>query len=238
MLIAYLDESFTKDFFCFAAVLADEHAIRDLSRELDGVIASACVDYGLSPGAEIHGYPMFHGRQEWAHIGARSRVWVFEKVIDAILATNVTILLRGTHGSRLIERQDLNAYPVRYTREQICFQHILQRIEAVALKQDTHALVIADDRDDRDSHRAHFTSYKSFGTPGDYMSTRLNRLLDTVYFAPSRPSRLLQAADILAFAYRRWNTQHEPDHRSQLVMDRIRDKITTSERLHSPGNWP
>lgn len=238
LLIAYLDESFTKDFFCFAAVLADEHAIRDLSRELDAVIASACVDFGLSPDAEIHGYPMFHGLHEWAHMGVRSRVWVFERVIDAILATNVTLLLRGTHSSRLIERQDLKAYPVRYTREQVCFQHILQRIEAVALKQNTHALVIADDRDDRDSHRTHFASYKSFGTPGEYMSTRLDRILDTVYFAPSHPSRLLQAADILAFTYRRWNTQQEPDHRSQLVMDRLRDKITSSQKLHSPGNWP
>jgi hypothetical protein len=144
VLVAYLDESFTKSFFCFAAILADEHAIRDLSAELD----------------------------------------------------------------------------------------------AVASRHDTHALVIADDRDDRDSHRAHFALYKNFGTPGEYMSTRLDRLLDTVYFAPSHPSRLLQAADMLAYTYRRWNAQTEPDPRSQLTMDRLRGKITSSGKLHSPGNWP
>ena len=105
-------------------------------------------------------------------------------------------------------------------------------------RHDTHALVIADDRDDRDSHRAHFALYKNFGTPGEYMSTRLDRLLDTVYFAPSHPSRLLQAADMLAYTYRRWNAQTEPDPRSQLTMDRLRGKITSSGKLHSPGNWP
>ncbi len=238
MLVAYLDESFTKNFFCFAAILADEHAILDLSAQLDAVITAAAKDHGFSPDAEIHGYPMFHGEDDWANVGVRARVWVFERVIDAILAANVTILLRGTHTHRLLERQARKAYPVSYSREQLCFQHMLQRINAVASRHDTHALVIADDRDDRDSHRAHFALYKNFGTPGEYMSTRLDRLLDTVYFAPSHPSRLLQAADMLAYTYRRWNAQTEPDPRSQLTMDRLRGKITSCGKLHSPGNWP
>jgi hypothetical protein len=213
VLVAYLDESFTKSFFCFAAILADEHAILDLSAQLDAVITAAAKDHGFSPDAEIHGYPMFHGEDDWANVGVRARVWVFE-------------------------RQARKAYPVSYSREQLCFQHMLQRINAVASRHDTHALVIADDRDDRDSHRAHFALYKNFGTPGEYMSTRLDRLLDTVYFAPSHPSRLLQAADMLAYTHRRWNAQTEPDPRSQLTMDRLRGKITSSGKLHSPDNWP
>lgn len=238
MIIAYVDESFSRSFFCFAAVLADEHAIRGPTFALDALIESASADYGFGPGAEIHGYPMFHGRADWASVGARARVWIFERVIDAILESDVTVLLRGTHTQRLDEMQQRRRYPVKYTREQECFKHILQRINQVASSQDTHALVIADDRDDRDSHRAHFAAYKNFGTPGAYMATNLDRILDTVYFAPSQPSRLLQAADILAFTYHRWTTRVEHDSRSREVMFRIKDKITASGRLYSPGNWP
>lgn len=122
--------------------------------------------------------------------------------------------------------------------EQICFQHILQRVNELAERCDTYALVIADERGDRERHRERFAIYQTEGTPGVYMHTTLDSLLDTVHFAPSHRSRMLQAADMLAFTYRRHYTVRERDPRAQRIMDRMWSKLTSSGKLFKAGQWP
>ncbi len=78
---------------------------------------------------------------------------------------------------------------------------MLQRVDEIAHRQDVHALVIADERADRDRHRERFAVYQAYGTPGTYMHSTLDRILDTVHFAPSHHSRMLQIADVLAFIW-------------------------------------
>lgn len=70
------------------------------------------------------------------------------------------------------------------------------------------------------------------------MHTTLSALLDTVHFAPSHRSRMLQAADMLAYTYRRYQTVAEPDPRAQRIMDRMWSKLTSSGKHFEPGQWP
>ncbi|WP_353951583.1 DUF3800 domain-containing protein [Knoellia sp. S7-12] len=156
--------------------------------------------------------------------------------MDAILATDATILLRSVSQSRLRERQERSNYPVKFPAEQVCFQHILQRVNRLADLHGTYALVIADERGDRERHRERFATYQTEGTPGVYMHTTLDLLLDTVHFAPSHRSRTLQAADILAFTYRRHETVTETDPRARRIMDRMWTKILASGQLFEPGS--
>jgi hypothetical protein len=238
MLLCFVDESNRKDFHGFAGVIADEHATKSLTLALNSIMQQAAVDYGIQEKAEIHGYPLFHGVEDWRGVGARARVSVFEKVIDTILRQDVTILLRAISESRLKARQAGENYPVQFPPEQVCFQHILQRVDRVAKRKDTHALMIADERGDRERHRDRFATYQTQGTPGVYMHTKLNRLLDTVHFAPSHHSRMLQAADMLAFTYRRHETVKESDPRAQTVMDRLWNKVLDSNKVFECGSWP
>lgn len=238
MLVAYVDESFTQSFFCFAGVVAGEHAIKDLSAKLDDLMVGAARNHGLSSNAEIHGSPLFQGKGVWSGLAPRVRVWLFERIVDAILESDVALLLRGVHTHRIREHQSLHDHTGRFSREHVCFEYLLQTIDHLASAHNTHALVIADDRDDRDRHREQFAAYKGFGISDEHKSTSLTRLLDTVYFTPSHPSRLLQAADILAFTYHRWMTSRERDARAHEVMARIKTKIVNSSNLNLPGSWP
>lgn len=238
MLLAFVDESDRADFRSFSAVIADESATKSLTDDLNAIVRQASVDYGIPPTTEIHGHPMFHGKHEWKGVGARARANLHEKVIDAILDSDVIILLRSVYESRLRDRQARNNYPVNFPAEQVCFQHILQRIDQVAKQRHAYALVIADERGDRERHRERFATYQTEGTPGVYMHTTLSSLLDTVHFAPSHRSRMLQAADIVAFTYQRHMTVSESDRRAQVVMDRLWCKLISSNRLFDPGNWP
>ncbi|HEY0638008.1 MAG TPA: DUF3800 domain-containing protein [Pseudonocardiaceae bacterium] len=238
MLLCFVDESDQGDFHGFAAVLADEKATKSLTAALNAIVNQAAVDYGVLQTTELHAHPLFHGRDQWAGAGARARVAIFNKVIDAVVGHEVTILLRSVSESRLRERQDQRNYRVRFPPEQGCFQHILQRANAVAQRQGTYALVIADERGDRERHRERFAVYQTEGTPGVYMRTTLDRLLDTVHFAPSHQSRMLQAADMIAFLYRRRQTIREQDARSQAAMDRLWTAIVGSGRVYDMGTWP
>lgn len=238
VLLCFVDESNKDDFFGFAAVLADEMATKNLTASLNRIMDQAAVDYGISRTAEIHGHPMFHGKDDWRDVPTRARVSVFDKVLDAIVGEDVTILLRDINAERLRARQAREHYPVNFPPEQVCFQHILQRADQVARSKNDYALMIADERGDRERHRDRFATYQTRGTPGVYMHSTLDRLLDTVHFAPSHHSRMLQAADALAFTYRRRETVVETDPRSLATVSRHWAKIRDCGKVYDPATWP
>lgn len=237
MLLCFVDESNKGDFHGFAALVADEHCTKRLTDNLNGIMAQVSVDWGLERTTEFHAYPMFHGTEDWHRVPARARVGLFHKVVDAIVDEPVHIILRSVDERRLRERQSKNSYPVNFPPEQVCFQHILQRVDRIAARQGTYALIIADERGDRERHRDRFATYQTQGTPGVYMHTTLEALLDTVHFAPSHRSRMLQAADVLAFVHRRFQTVTESDPRAAENMRKLWAKIL-GPRCFDHGSWP
>lgn len=238
MLLCYVDESFKKNFFGFAAVIAEPQVVKDLAASLDQIVQQASASYGIPWNSEIHGYPMFHGKDDWRAVGVRARVGIFKAVINEIVTSDVTILMRSIDGDRLAHRQSRENYPVNFPPDQVCFQHIMQRLNALAAKRKDLALIIADEMSNSDRHRERFATYQTRGTPGAYMRTELRQLIDTIHFAPSHRSRLLQAADILSFTFHRHTTVVESDKRSQAAMDEIWSAIEGSGKLHDVGSWP
>ncbi|MGH3907365.1 MAG: DUF3800 domain-containing protein, partial [Pseudonocardiaceae bacterium] len=91
-----------------------------------------------------------------------------------------------------------------------------------------YALVIADEVDGHARHRADLSSYREVGTTG-YRHRKLTRIVDTLHFAPSHASRLVQAADVIAFLYRRVFTHQETDQRSRrakiAMWNRVRPRV-------------
>lgn len=61
------------------------------------------------------------------------------------------------------------------------------------------------------------------GEPEDrgHRSSRLTRVIDTIHFAPSHHSRLLQTSDLVTFLHRRRTTHTEPDRRAALANEQI-----------------
>lgn len=68
------------------------------------------------------------------------------------------------------------------------------------------------------------------------MHTRLERLLDTVHFAPSHHSRMLQVADLIAFVWVRSRTVVETDLRQARTIAQLVDVI--ERQSVDPGVWP
>ncbi|BAL85333.1 hypothetical protein AMIS_1130 [Actinoplanes missouriensis 431] len=149
MLLAYVDESYSADWYYMAAMLCDGPGAQALTAALDAAVIKAVKSFGVPEEAELHGYELFNGSGWWTGVPVRARA-------------------------------DLHGY-LRY------------------------------------------------GTHG-YRGRRLTRIVDTMHFAPSSASRLVQAIDLVVFLYRRIQTHTESDSRATranaALWDRIAPKIS------------
>lgn len=221
MLLAYVDESYDDDWYTMVALLVDGPGAVALTGELDQVTAAAATAYGVTSSAELHGYDIFHASGAWSGVPVRARIGVFDDVVEAIAAQNVRVIARA---------MDLVGQRVRYRSpdppHSVVLQHLLERVDECATGLGEYALVIADEVDGQAKHRADLSTYRDIGTTG-YRQRKLTRIVDTLHFAPSHASRLVQAADVIAFLYRRVFTRRETDERAR------RRKIAMWNRLRA-----
>ena len=209
MLLAYIDESYSSDWYFLAAMLCDGPAAIALTAALDAVIDKAVDQHNLDEGIELHGYELFQGHECWKGIPPRVRIGVYNDAFQAIGDYATGIILRGVDTNGMRQR-----YSNPMSPHSVVLQHVLEQIDIYATTQGEYALVIADEVDEQARHRADLSSYQRARTPG-YRSRRLTRIVDTLHFAPSHASRLVQAADMIAFLHRRILTHVESDKRAE-----------------------
>ncbi|WP_171467693.1 DUF3800 domain-containing protein [Cellulosimicrobium sp. 72-3] len=239
MYLAYIDESETRrGVYVFGAVIATAEQSAALTESLDDLMWQVWTDHRVSWRTELHSKEICGGKGPWKNVPPGVRAWISEQVIERIAKSGVRLCARGVDGPALKRRQAREHYPVNFTVEQESFKHLLQRIDAFASANRSHALVIADERDDRESHRANLALHRVTGTPGDYWRTNFNHILDTLHFAPSHHSRMLQAADHFAYFYRRrLEVPSENDARAEAVAQRIAQNVRAQGVAYNCGVW-
>ena len=85
-------------------------------------------------------------------------------------------------------------------------------------------MVIADEVQGQNIYRQDLWTFQRYATPG-YRARKLSRIVDTMHFVPSHASRLVQAADLVAFLYRRRQTTTESDERATRANDALWARI-------------
>jgi Protein of unknown function (DUF3800) len=222
--LAYIDESYTRDFYFIGAVVVDDVSAPALERALDEVAARARSAYlpDVAAPVELHGNPLFQGSKEWAPVKRQIRalISVYEQAMKAIGSQDLHIFLRGLDCQRHRAR-----YAVPRPEHSVVLQHMLERLDEFGQELGEQILVIADDIDDPDRHRMNLHDFRLTGTPG-YRSSRLPNILDTLHFAPSRHSRLIQAADLVTFLHRRRSTIVETNVKQAQAIDRLWGHVT------------
>ena len=217
MLLTYLDESYTQDRFYIAALGCPDEVAIPLAADLDQVVQDAATAYAISPTAELHGHALFQGRDDWKDLAPaiRARIGIYDKAMAAVGRYGVKIFLCGVDIPALRRRYSYPKPP-----HSVVLQHVLERVNEYARTTPERVLFIADEVDEADSHRQALIEYRKYGTPG-YLPSTLGQVVDTIHFVPSHTSRLLQAADLIAFLHRRRETHTETDQRAQRANDRI-----------------
>lgn len=224
MLLAYVDESYSHDLYWIAALVCPEHTLGPLTEALDDAVRKAARAYrGFDSQAELHGYDLFQGKGDWRSLATmpRARIGVYHDAFMAIASFDIEIIIRGMDVRRQRERYASPEEP-----HAVVLAHLLERVNdcSNARHGGQPVLVIADEVDQQDQYRHNLWYFQRF-TPSGYRARRLDRIVDTIHFAPSQASRLVQAADLIAFLHCRINSGRDRDPRALRANDVLWSRI-------------
>jgi hypothetical protein len=199
----YIDESFNKNEFWVTGLVVPETGAIALESALEEVVAKAAASFGVSPRAELHGNDLMQGKADWVNLAQmfRARFGVFLNALNAI--ATIPDIHAYSFGLDLAaqKRRYVNPLPPR----QVLIGHLAQRCHTRLQVGEVLALFV-DDNPTQVGIRAHVREFKTNRTWSRFDSRPLRNVLDTVYFAPSSESRLLQAADLVSYAHFRART--------------------------------
>jgi hypothetical protein len=204
--LAFVDESYNEDVFCLGALVADEEATVALTAALDAVVA-AVSGAGYPAARELHGHEMLHGSGGWKHVPMRLRLYAHSRAMRAIGGSGAAAVFCDAR--RPTEDGADPAPPHERT-----LRRLLEEVQEFAAARSERVLVLADDVHSAERHRTNFRFDSASGPPG-----RLDRILDTLYFGPSRHSRMLQAADLLTYLRLRRLTVREASPKATRAND-------------------
>lgn len=229
VLLCYVDESYTHDHYYLAALVCPDDQALSLTEALDAVVARAAASFeGLHPEMELHGYEMMQAKGQWSPLAklTRARIGVYDQALSAIAAHQVRVFVQGIHPSSRLR----NRHP-----HSLALAYLLEHLDEYAAGTEQRALVIADEPgqyDQQHEYRSDLDHYRSTGT-GGYKPRKIRRIVDTLHFAPSRASRLVQASDLIAFLFHRLRTKPDGDARAvrvnQTLWSRLDGKATVHE---------
>lgn len=223
MLLSFLDESNQAPVTSFAGVVVTASQVVSLGAGLRQLGQRIATDYGFSRPPVFHAYEMFHGVGSWKLLPPRVRVRMCTHVLRLVAEHATAIVWQAVDTTSWAGRMHGLRGP-GISADAQCLDLTLTRLNGVARRHNTHTLVIADMRTDRDSHQARFEMSQQPQSP------TFDRVLDTIHFAPSRRSALLQGADVVAFTLRR-RLAGERDERSASALRVHVDVLTGSGKL-------
>jgi Protein of unknown function (DUF3800) len=102
----------------------------------------------------------------------------------------------------------------------VVLTHLIERVYDHARATGELTLMIADEIDRMDEHRRNLWFLQRNGTWG-WRARPITNIVDTLHFAPSKASRLLQAADLAVYLYRRRHTHTETDPRAERTWESL-----------------
>jgi hypothetical protein len=230
MLLAYVDESYDRDFYYIAAAIAPQDVWDQLETALDGIRTRTVREHGLPADVELHGHEIMGGKGEWGPLRGKHReaAGIYAAALTAARDAGVKYVFRGVDIARLNARYKYPDQP-----HGVVFGHLLERINehAVSTRETDQVVVIADEIATQEDHRRQFEGYRLSGTPG-YRSSTLSRISSPINFASSRLTPGLQVVDLAAYLHHRRNTTVE-SHRAARATVRRLSALVDATTVHN-----
>jgi len=219
MYLFYLDESGDpdgwndRDNFILAGVAVHEGQVRKLSQAFD------CVQRRFFPDIEVpvefHAYDIHRGKRRFRSQPSETR--------DALLAEGYNVIARAGFPNLIVFVTAIHVTAATNAFQVLrdCLGDICQRFNAFLARQhnaghpDKGLLIM--DASGRDLRiREIMAEFERAGTPHGY----LENIVDVPYFGDSHHTRMLQTADLVAFAAHRY-FNHGDDRYLNWILDRV-----------------
>lgn len=235
MQLAYLDESANDDYYYVTALIVEDHDVVGLSSALQKVADHAWGTYaGVPYNPELHAHAIANGKEDWASIAKdyEAQKDVLNRAMDVIADHEVAVYIRGVHRAKYQARygtdiDDMHGTALTWT---------LERVQRHAARSNTVSLVIADERRGPEArYREALRTYQTYGTYG-WKPEKLDRIIDTIHFAPSKESRLLQAADVVSWAHVRSLGKYKNEALREFQSE-LWGRLTRAGRVNEASAW-
>lgn len=199
MYLLYLDDSGSVSnaadkHIVLAGVAVFERRPHWFSRRLDEIAGRI---WPQDPhGLEFRGVDIFSGRKHWRGIKKEPRVAVYKEALTEMGRSSHTHLFGAVIHKAAISPHD----PMEYAFEQVCnrFDRFLGRLHRQANTQ--RGLILLDDSTYETSLQGLARNFRTIG----HRWGQLYNLTDVPFFASSKATRMLQYADMIAYAVRRY----------------------------------
>lgn len=219
MLIAYIDESYTRDRYFLGAAIAEQETWDGVEDSLDRLRRFNHERHGTPRDAELHGHPLMGGQGDWAALRGQHReaAAIYRSALSAAADLGVKFLFRGVDVARLNARY---SYP--HPPHQIVLQHLLERINdhCAAITATEECIVVADQVPDQENHQKRVEQYQRVGTPG-YRASVLEKISQPIQFGDSSLVGGLQIADLAVYLHRRREVMTMTDGRALKAQEKI-----------------
>lgn len=213
MFILYIDGSGSvknpdDDHFILAGVAVYERQIFHLIKSLDDLVDSLGV--GTVDQTELHGNQMYSGRTApWRQMDRNRRLDIMGEALDVLLQASRSVRAFGVavHNAAISPKD-----PVEYAFEEICnrFNLFLSRVfkSRGGKEEDKQkGLIVMDQSHYEEPLQALANQFRIRGTQWGH----LRNLAEVPLFVDSRASRIVQLADLVAFAM--WRKYEHKDGR-------------------------
>lgn len=199
-------------------IQAVEAKVSELAQELFGSIE-------LTPATEFHGTYVYFGKGPFKGMSVEKRIEVLARLADILSDSEVV--------KRVYAAIDTTKLYAPEKAASFAFAHFCERVQMlVGGKQKT--LLIGDlDNDESKNMIREFAQYRANGTPWEY-GIEVKSIVDSVHFAKSHHSRMIQLADVYLFL-----TTHSGGSRKGWMAPLLTEAIKGKELWpHRYKDWP
>lgn len=230
MYILYADESGAagdrfQRYFVLAGVAVFDRQTWWLSRELDNLVERV---FPHQPDTELHGNHILQGKGIWRSIPVKTRVALYQ---DALSLVRPAMPLFGVG----VERACLAGNdPVEYCFEQICSRFDMYLRRHFVRKNDRQRGLIVFDKNSYETYiQGLAAGFRSMG----HRFGKVRNLSEVPLFLDSRVSRLVQLADLIAYALFRF-LEHRDDRFFSVIRHRFDAEGGVQHGLHVKASQP
>jgi hypothetical protein len=226
VLLAFIDESSNRLHYRTLGLIVHQDNARLLLDGLNSVMDRAAATYdGIEPDDELHGHDLFQATEGWASLRrlTRARISIYKQSLEVIAEFCEVFFVEGLDRGRFQSR-----YADEHDEHVTTLLHLLEKLDRYADRRGQDLIVVADEHHTARAAQEALRGTRSRAVWGYRGHPR--RVVDTIYFVSSEMSRLVQAADMVAFLHQRVADVVETDKRAARANEELWSVIAPSMR--------
>jgi len=214
-----------QDFYLVGGIAVPMEEIGGVENEISALADDIFGNQELTPQTEFHASHIYFGKGPFKGMEPAKRISIIERLASILASsTGVRRIYAAINTRKLIA-------PERAA--EFAFAHFCERVQLMTTPRST-SILIGDLEDQQVTSMVRdFARFRVSGTPWHY-GVEVKNIVDSVHFAKSHHSRLIQLADIYVFL-----VSHKFGTRKGFMSDLLRDALKEKDLCpHRYKEWP